>query len=119
MTQREFHEVLTSPEGESSVFQNVVMIQCVGSRNEAYPYCSRIFCTQAVTNGVRMKKANPDSNISILFRDMRTFAQYELLYKEAREAGIQFFRYEPEKSPELFGQRQIREKINFFAANDL
>ena len=101
LTQREFHGLLAEEGGLSSDARNIVMIQCVGSRDEEHPYCSRICCTQAVTNALRMKEARPDIGITILYRDVRTFGLDEILYKEAREAGVQFVRYEPEQKPDV------------------
>ena len=101
MTQREFHDLLTDKKDLPEKATNIVMIQCVGSRDEKHPYCSRICCIQAVSNALRVKKDYPDSNIFILYRDIRTFGLYELLYKEAREADVQFIRYEPENNPEV------------------
>ncbi|MFH0844694.1 MAG: FAD-dependent oxidoreductase [Pseudomonadota bacterium] len=101
MTQRDFHVLLTAGGGFPGGMKHIVMIQCVGSRNEAHPYCSRICCTQAVTNALRAKKTSPESNIFILYRDIRTFGLHELLYKEAREAGIRFLRYESGREPEV------------------
>jgi heterodisulfide reductase subunit A-like polyferredoxin len=99
MTQREFQGRLAGSAGFPGGGKAVVMIQCVGSRDKEHPYCSRVCCTQAVTNALLLKRRDPRASISILFRDMRTFGLYELLYKEAREAGIQFIRYEPSQRP--------------------
>ncbi|MBW1945068.1 MAG: CoB--CoM heterodisulfide reductase iron-sulfur subunit A family protein, partial [Deltaproteobacteria bacterium] len=101
LTQREFHGLLAEEGGLSPDARNIVMIQCVGSRDEEHPYCSRICCTQAITNALRMKEARPDAGITILYRDVRTFGLNEILYKEAREAGVQFVRYEPEQKPDV------------------
>lgn len=79
--------------------QNIVMIQCVGSRNDEKPYCSRICCSMAIKNALKLKKLNPDANIFILYRDIRTYGFREKYYKEARETGIIFTRYEKENPP--------------------
>jgi heterodisulfide reductase subunit A len=79
----------------------VVMIQCAGSRDEERPYCSRVCCSQAVKNALRMKELNPKLNIFILYRDIRTYGTKELYYKKARERGIIFLRYEEELKPEV------------------
>ena len=100
MTQRDFQAKLAEDPGFPGM-GNIVMMQCVGSRDEAHPYCSRICCTQAVTNALRVKRRYPEAEVTILFRDMRTFGLYELLYKEAREAGVQFVRYELGQGPEV------------------
>jgi heterodisulfide reductase subunit A-like polyferredoxin len=78
--------------------KNIVMIQCAGSRNSERQYCSRICCSMAVKNALRIKKENPDSNIYILYRDIRTYGFREKYYLEARKAGVVFIRYD-EKNP--------------------
>jgi heterodisulfide reductase subunit A len=83
----------------SSDNRNIVMIQCAGSRNEERPYCSRICCSMAVKNALKLKKENPDANIIVLYRDIRTYGFREKYYKEAREAGVIFMRYEKEDPP--------------------
>jgi heterodisulfide reductase subunit A-like polyferredoxin len=101
MTQREFHARLVEGPDFPGPGKRVVMIQFVGSREEAHPYCSRICCTQAVTNALRVKKVHPRADVYVLFRDIRTFGLYELLYKEAREAGVRFIRYDGSLKPEV------------------
>jgi heterodisulfide reductase subunit A len=81
--------------------QNVVMIQCVGSRNEQHAYCSRICCSMAVKNALAIKKQDPDANVYVLYRDVRTYGFRELYYKQAREAGVVFIRYAPEAPPQV------------------
>ncbi len=79
----------------------VVMIQCVGSRNENNPNCSRICCQGAVKNALSIKKANPDAQVVVLYRDMRTYGLMEDYYTEARKLGVLFFRYTPEQMPKV------------------
>ncbi len=79
----------------------VVMIQCVGSRNEAFPNCSRICCQNAVKNALHIKELNPDADVFILYRDMRTYGLLEDYYTEARRRGVLFFRYTPDNPPEV------------------
>ena len=69
---------------------DVVFIQCVGSRNEAHPYCSKVCCTHSISNALALKKRNPDINVYILYRDIRSYGQREDLYQEARSRGISF-----------------------------
>ncbi len=80
---------------------SVVMIQCVGSRNAENENCSRICCQMAVKNALALKKLNPEIQIYILYRDMRTYGLLEDYYKEAREKGIIFIRFEQEAPPEV------------------
>jgi len=80
---------------------NVVMIQCVGSRNDEHPYCSRMCCGEAVKNALKIKERDPDANVYVLYRDMRTYGLTEEYYRRAREAGVVFIRYEEENKPEV------------------
>jgi heterodisulfide reductase subunit A-like polyferredoxin len=77
----------------------VAMIQCIGSRNDENPNCSRICCQSAIKNALHIKKVNPDAQIFILYRDMRTYGFLEEYYTEARRQGIMFFRYRPDDLP--------------------
>nr|MBC8417288.1 CoB--CoM heterodisulfide reductase iron-sulfur subunit A family protein [Desulfobacterales bacterium] len=79
--------------------EQVVMIQCIGSRNEENPNCSRICCQSAVKNALHIKELNPDAQIYILYRDIRMYGLLEEYYTEARKKGIMFFRYKPEAPP--------------------
>ncbi len=79
--------------------RNLVMIQCAGSRDGNRPYCSRICCTQAIKNAIRLKELKPDVNVFILYRDIRTFGMRELLYRQARDMGVVFIRYELPNKP--------------------
>lgn len=80
---------------------NLVMIQCVGCMDEEHPYCSRVCCAVAMKNSLKLKELNPDINIYVLYRDMRTFAFKELYYKKAREQGVRFLRYFLRQRPEV------------------
>jgi heterodisulfide reductase subunit A len=79
--------------------KSIVFIQCVGSRDENRPYCSRICCTASVSQAISIKEKNPDTDVFVLYRDMRTFGERELLYKEAREKGVIFIRYSLDNKP--------------------
>lgn len=76
-----------------------VMIQCVESRDEKRPYCSRVCCISAINNALALKNRNPESRIFILYRDLMTYGLYEDLYRKAREQGIIFIRYSPNEKP--------------------
>jgi len=78
---------------------SVVMIQCVGSRNDERPNCSRICCQSAVKNALAIKKSSPDTQVFILYRDMRLYGQTEEYYTEARRQGVIFVRYYKETPP--------------------
>jgi heterodisulfide reductase subunit A-like polyferredoxin len=97
MTQVELGKFLET-QGASNLKQ-VVMIQCIGSRNDQNPNCSRICCQSAVKNALHIKAMNPDAEVSILYRDIRTYGLLEDYFTEARKLGILFFRYTPEDMP--------------------
>jgi heterodisulfide reductase subunit A len=84
--------------------RQVVMIQCAGSRVEeskrgGLPYCSKLCCSQAVKNALRLKELNPEADVYVLYRDMRTYGFKEDFYRLARQAGVVFIRYEEENPP--------------------
>ncbi len=79
--------------------ERVVMIQCVGSRNEENPNCSRICCQSAIKNALHIKRENPDAQVFILYRDIRTYGLLEDYYTEARRLGVIFSRFTPENPP--------------------
>ena len=81
--------------------ESIVMIQCVGCRNEDRDYCSRICCSESVKNALKLKEKNPDMDIYILFRDVRTYGYNEDYYREAADKEIRFIRYEPENEPQV------------------
>jgi heterodisulfide reductase subunit A-like polyferredoxin len=108
-------QVLTQVELEKQLFektypakgQNIVMIQCVGSRNTEHPYCSRICCSSAVKNALAIKKQDPSANIYVLYRDVRTYGFREKYYMQAREAGVVFIRYNPDAPPQINQNGQL------------
>jgi heterodisulfide reductase subunit A len=96
MTQLELEEKLADGRIKPN---NVVMIQCVGSRCEEHPNCSRICCSDAVKNALKIKEVNPEAEVFVLYKDMRTYGFKESYYREAAERGIVFIRYEDDKKP--------------------
>jgi len=110
LTQLEFHTLLGEKEKWKKV-KNVVMIQCVGSREKEHNYCSRICCSTAIMNALKLKELNPEINIYILYRDMRTFGFREIYYKRAREAGIRFIRYDVNRKPEVMDKGRLQVKV--------
>jgi heterodisulfide reductase subunit A len=81
--------------------KTAVFIQCVGSREPDRPYCSRVCCTHSVESALALKKINPDMDVFILYRDLRTYGLRENLYKEAREKGVIFVRFDLENKPKV------------------
>jgi heterodisulfide reductase subunit A len=100
MSQLSYEEMLAG-EGLKDGVDNIAMIQCVGSRNEERPYCSRICCTESVKNALKTKEKYPDANVYVFHRDMRTYGFREDAYRDAAEKGVVFVRYNPENPPKL------------------
>jgi len=114
--------ILTQHELEQQISKNkietktVVMIQCVGSRNEDRRYCSKICCTSAIKNALKLKEINPKITIYILYRDIRTYGLLEDYYREARKRGVIFIKYEAENPPEVIQEvNQLAVKVNDIA----
>lgn len=103
LTQLELEEkiVKNEPRAPSPEPRTIVMIQCVGSRDNERPYCSRICCSEAIKNALKIKEISPQTNIYILYRDIRTYGFREKYYTQAREKGVIFIRYEEDKKPEV------------------
>ncbi|MFZ0911978.1 MAG: FAD-dependent oxidoreductase [Candidatus Korobacteraceae bacterium] len=81
--------------------KTIVMIQCVGSRDADHPYCSRVCCADAIKNALRIKKLSPETNVYVLYRDIRTYGFKESYYTKARQQGVVFVRYDEERKPEV------------------
>jgi len=101
MTQLELEEKIAGEDEKIANARSLVMIQCVGCRNEDRNYCSRICCTHAIKNALKLKEKNPEVEVSILFRDMRTYGFSEDYYREASEKDVKFVRFEPEDAPQV------------------
>jgi heterodisulfide reductase subunit A len=81
--------------------ERLVMIQCVGCRNEDRNYCSRICCSVSIKNALKLKAINPRMDIYIVYRDMMTYGFKEDYYREASNQGVRFIRYEPHAKPKV------------------
>ncbi|MCB2189905.1 MAG: FAD-dependent oxidoreductase [Deltaproteobacteria bacterium] len=79
----------------------VAFIQCVGSREPERPYCSRLCCTHSVESAIKIKEKSPETQVYIMYRDIRTYGVREDLYKKARELGVLFFRYDLDHKPQV------------------
>ncbi len=88
-------------ENGASDLNNVVMIQCVGSRNEEFANCSRVCCQTAIKNALHVKELNPDANVYVLYRDIRSYGLMEHYYQAARREGIMFFRFHRDDPPKV------------------
>ena len=101
ITQVEFEEMLHKKEFPEGKPKNVVIIQCVGSREQDRMYCSRICCTKAIKNALTLKQLVPAVNIYIIYRDIRTYGFREKYYSQIRDQGAMFINYTPESKPEV------------------
>jgi heterodisulfide reductase subunit A len=101
LTHLELEEKIAQGDEKVVNSESLVMIQCVGCRNEDRNYCSRICCSESVKNAIKLKEINPEMDIYILFRDVRTYGLKEDFYREAASKEIKFIRYEPEDKPQV------------------
>ena len=100
MSQTDFETMIDDDPEQAFSCSSVVMLQCAGSRcKEHLDYCSRICCNQAVKNSLRLKEINPEARIDVLYRDMRCYGLTELDYRRARQAGVNFIRFDPDRAP--------------------
>jgi heterodisulfide reductase subunit A len=98
VTQHELEEKIAGGQFKA---KTVVMIQCVGARNETRPNCSRICCSQAIKNALRIKGLFPKTEVYVLYKDIRTYGFKEDYYREAAEKGVLFLRYDDEHEPKV------------------
>ena len=106
VTQRQMERTIE----ETDRFGTVVMIQCVGSRNNEHAYCSRVCCSEAIKNAIAIKEKDPGANVYILYRDLRTYTYREIFYRKARELNVRFIHFPDEEYPgvhESNGKMQV------------
>lgn len=101
VTQVELGEMIVNEDEKIKNAQSVVMIQCVGCRNEERNYCSRVCCSHAVKNALKLKEKNPEIDVYILYRDMRTYGFLENYYREAVDKEVRFIRYDLDNMPKV------------------
>ena len=109
LTQQEFEIKVAEAPDEIARVHDVVMILCVGPGTE---YCSRICCAGAMKNALKIKELNPQANINILFRDIRTYGFQERYYRQALEKGVIFVRYDDSRLPQVSADGQL--KVRFW-----
>jgi heterodisulfide reductase subunit A len=121
LTLPEFKELLDNCEGElvheGKSVNDVTYIYCVGSRQqpgeEAHEYCSRYCCNAAVHASLIANDLSPELHQFHLFRDIRTYGKYELLYEESRQKGAIFIKFDESTPPQVEksnGRLQVRVK---------
>ncbi len=78
---------------------NIAFLQCAGQRDPDHlPYCSSVCCVTALKQALQVKNQNPEANVYIVYKEMRTPGQAEDIYRKAQEEGIIFIRCQ---SPEV------------------
>ena len=112
ITQIELEKRLADKAPLDSV-DHVVMIQCVGSRGQDLDYCSKVCCSQAVKNALKILDHKPEASITVLYRDMRTYGDVEDYYQIARDRGVNFIHFDKD-SPPLTRQKDGRLQVEFF-----
>jgi heterodisulfide reductase subunit A len=111
MTQLELEQRISQGDEKILHAQRLVMIQCVGCRQEDRNYCSRICCGASIKNALKLKEINPRMDIYILFRDMRTYGFKEDYYREASNQDVKFIRYDPQDKPKLEAVQQDGQRV--------
>ncbi len=119
LTQLELGEQIAKGEEKLINSRSLVMIQCVGCRQEDRDYCARVCCSHAIKNALKLKEINPRIDIYILFRDMRTYGFIEDYYREASNKDVKFIRYEPDNKPRVESVEESGKRILRVAATDL
>jgi heterodisulfide reductase subunit A len=99
ITQFELEELFRT---ESFKAEHVVMIQCVGARDEERKYCSRICCMTAIKNSITIKEQNPQATVHILYRDIQAYgAENEELFQRSKQMGVRYIKYDQQQPPEV------------------
>ena len=102
ITQLELEKLLAASNGKKTPKpKSVVMIQCVGSREEGHMYCSRVCCSTAVKNAIKIKQNSPETEVYVLYRDIRTYGTNEEFFQQARSKGVIFVRFEQDDKPKV------------------
>jgi heterodisulfide reductase subunit A len=99
VTQLEFDEMMRQKDPRLTGAETIAFIQCVGSREEIRPYCSKVCCTHSVKGALELLENNPDAGVYVLYRDMRTYGDREDLYHQARDRGVIFNLYTQAEKP--------------------
>ena len=104
LTHLDLDRAIREKDARLDAANSMVFIQCVGSREPEHPYCSKVCCTHSIKAALTFKKTNPEMNVFVIYRDIRTYGEREELYKEARERGVIFIRYDLERKPRVRGE---------------
>jgi heterodisulfide reductase subunit A-like polyferredoxin len=98
-TQHSLEERIMAGDPSLKDVKTAVFIQCVGSRCDERPYCSKICCSASVRLAERLKELNPRVKTYILYRDLRTYGLLEKYYTASRRSGTIYVRYDPDAKP--------------------
>ncbi len=115
ITNQELEEIIHSSKKELTINgikpRTVAFIQCVGSREpENNAHCARYCCPTTIKQAIRLRESG--INVVVLHRDMRTVgAKAEEHYRHARELGVKFIRYTPERKPDVLGNGEKAERL--------
>ncbi|GLI36356.1 FAD-dependent oxidoreductase [Desulforhabdus amnigena] len=101
VTHQQLDQHFKAGEPTLKAIRSAVFIQCVGSREPDRPYCSRVCCTHSIESALELKRINPNCDVYVLYRDMRTYGDREKLYSEARKAGVLFVRFSLDNKPKV------------------
>jgi heterodisulfide reductase subunit A len=117
LTQRELEGKINFSDLDLPKVRQVVMIQCVGSRESEHPDCSRLCCSQALKNALLLKDRYPLMEITVLYRDIRAYGFRESYYVRAKERGVRFIPFEPARPPRLSTAK--RRPLTVWVADEL
>lgn len=101
LTAQEFDRLWAQGDPKVKKAKSIAFIQCVGSREPHRPYCSKVCCTHTCQSAVKLKQEDPERDVMVFYRDVRTYGFNEDHYKAAREEGVLFFRFDLEHKPKL------------------
>ncbi|MFP3868288.1 MAG: FAD-dependent oxidoreductase [Desulfobacteraceae bacterium] len=101
VTQLELEARIKANDPQLEKVRQLVMIQCVGSREPEHPYCSRLCCSEALKNAILLKERFPLMEVMILYRDLRAYGLREIYYQQAKRMGVEFIPFDSERPPQL------------------
>jgi heterodisulfide reductase subunit A-like polyferredoxin len=101
LTHHDLDAAMAADQKQIQSAKTIVFIQCVGSRTEEHPSCSRVCCTHSLKSALALKKIDPKRQIFMLYRDIRSYGFREILYQKARQVGIIFVRFDPDDPPKV------------------
>jgi heterodisulfide reductase subunit A len=64
-----------------------------------------------VKNALKIKDLSPETEIYVLYRDMRTYGLSEKYFQQARDKGVIFVRYESDNKPQVVGNKGLKVSV--------